>query len=160
VRSHYRSPLNYSDAHLEDAKAALTRLYTALKGTSGSATVDWDEPHARRFKAAMDDDFNTPEAVAELQKLANLAFGGDAKAAAQLKALAGVLGLLQRDPQAFLQAGPGGVPSEKDILEKIDARLAARKQKNYAEADRIRKELETSGVVLEDGPGGTTWRRA
>ncbi len=160
VRSHYRSPLNYSDAHLEDARAALTRLYTALKGSSGSAPVDWDEPHAQRFKSAMGDDFNTPEAIAELQKLANLAFGGDAKAAVQLKALAGVLGLLQRDPQAFLQAGPGGAPSENEILEKIDARLAARKQKNYAEADRIRKELETSGVVLEDGPGGTTWRRA
>jgi len=160
VRAQYRSPLNYSDTHLEDAKAALTRLYTALKGVSGAAAVDWDEPHARRFKAAMDDDFNTPEALAELQKLAALAFTGDAKAAIQLKALGGILGILQRDPQAFLQGGQGAGPSEEEIREKIDARLAARKAKNYAEADRIRKELETAGVILEDGPQGTTWRRS
>jgi len=160
ARAHYRSPLNYSDAHLEDAKAGLTRLYTALKGASGPATVDWGEPHAARFKAAMDDDFNTPEAVAELQKLAALAFSGNAKAALQLKALGGVLGILQRDPQAFLQGARGAGPSESEICEKIDARLAARKAKNYAEADRIREQLEAGGVILEDGPGGTTWRRA
>ena len=160
VRAQYRSPLNYSDAHIEDAKAALTRLYTALKGVSGPAAVDWDEPHARRFKSAMDDDFNTPEAVAELQKLAALAFTGDTKAANQLKALGGILGILQRDPQSFLQGGQGTGPSEGEILEKIDARLAARKTRNYAEADRIRKELEAAGVILEDGAKGTTWRRA
>jgi cysteinyl-tRNA synthetase len=160
VRSHYRSELHYSDAHLADAKAALTRLYTALKGVQGEASVDWSEPHAQRFKAAMDDDFNTSEAVAELQKLANLAFTGDAAAARQLKALGGVLGILQRDANAFLQGGPASGLSEKDIQERIDARLAARKAKNYGEADRIRKELETSGVILEDGPKGTTWRRA
>jgi len=160
VRAQYRSPLNYSDAHVEDAKAALTRLYTALKGVSGTAAVDWDEPHARRFKEAMDDDFNTPEAVAELQKLAALAFSGDSKAAIQLRALGGILGVLQRDPQDFLQAGLGNGPSESEIREKIDSRLAARKAKNYAEADRIRKELEGAGVILEDGPKGTSWRRA
>ena len=159
VRSHYRSPLNYSDAHLEDAKAALTRLYTALKGVSGSVAVDWEEPHAKRFKEAMDDDFNTSEAVAELQKLAALAFTGDKKAALQLKALGGVLGLLQRDPQAFLQGGTGKGPADAEIQRQIDARLAARKAKNYAEADRIRKELESAGVILEDGPKGTTWRK-
>jgi cysteinyl-tRNA synthetase len=158
VRAHYRSPLNYSDAHLEDAKASLARLYTALKGFSGQAEADWNEPHARRFKAAMDDDFNTSEAVAELHQLANLAFGGDAKAAGQLKALAAVLGLLQRDPRQFLQAGQG-LPEEK-IQEMISQRLAAREAKNYAEADRIRKELEAAGVILEDGAAGTTWRRA
>jgi len=158
VRAHYRSPLNYSDAHLEDAKASLARLYTALKGFSGQAEADWNEPHAKRFKAAMDDDFNTPEAVAELHQLANLAFGGDAKAAGQLKALAAVLGLLQRDPRQFLQAGQG-LPEEK-IQEMISQRLAAREAKNYAEADRIRKELEAAGVILEDGAAGTTWRRA
>jgi|SRR5579862_1076103 len=158
VRAHYRSPLSYSDARLDDAKAGLARLYTALKGHSGPAEVDWNEAHAKRFKEAMDDDFNTSEAVAELQKLANLAFTGDAKAAIQLKALGGVLGLLQRDPQAFLQGGSG--PADKDIQDKIDARLAARKQKNYTEADRIRKELEAAGVILEDGPKGTAWRRA
>ena len=159
LRAHYRSPLNYSDAHLNDAKAGLARLYTALKGFSGPAVVDWQEPHAQRFKLAMDDDFNTAEAVAELHLLANLAFGGDAKAAGQLKALGAILGLLQRDPQSFLQAGPGSAPSAQDIQAKIEARLAARKAKNYAEADRIRKELEAAGVVLEDGPKGTTWRR-
>ena len=94
----------------------------------------------------------------ELQKLANLAFTGDAGAARQLKALGGVLGLLQREPEAFLQRGAG--PADSEVQEKIDARLAARKAKNYAEADRIRKELEASGVILEDGPKGTTWRRA
>jgi cysteinyl-tRNA synthetase len=159
VRAHYRSPINYSDTHLNDAKAGLARLYTALKGVSGPAKVDWDEPHAQRFKAAMDDDFNTSEAVAEMQKLANLAFTGDNKAAVQLKALGAVIGLLQRDPEAFLHAGRGG-PSEAEIQQKIDARLAARKGKDYAEADRIRKELEAAGVILEDGPKGTTWRRA
>jgi len=160
LRAQYRSPLNYSDAHIEDAKAALTRLYTALKDVSGEQDVDWNEPHAKRFKAAMDDDFNTAEAVAELQALANLAFAGDAKAGAQLKALGAVLGILQRDPVAFLQGGTGKGPSEADILQQIEARLAARKAKNYAEADRIRKELEGAGVILEDGPRGTTWRRA
>ena len=159
VRAHYRSPINYSDTHLNDAKAGLARLYTALKGVSGPAKVDWDEPHAQRFKAAMDDDFNTSEAVAEMQKLANLAFTGDNKAAVQLKALGAVIGLLQRDPEAFLHAGRGG-PSEAEIQQKIDARLAARKGKDYAEADRIRKDLEAAGVILEDGPKGTTWRRA
>jgi cysteinyl-tRNA synthetase len=160
ARAHYRSPLNYSDAHLEDARAGLTRLYTALRGAQGDAQADWNEPHAQRFKAAMDDDFNTPEAVAELQKLAALAFSGDAKAALQLKALGGVLGILQRDPRAFLQGAQGAGPSEGEILGRIDARLAARKAKNYAEADRIRQALEKEGIILEDGPGGTTWRRA
>ena len=158
LRSHYRSFINYSDANLKDAQAGLARLYTALKGFSGPASVDWSEPHAQRFKAAMDDDFNTSEAVAELQKLANLAFTGDAKAGGQLKALGGILGILQRDPVAFLQGGPG--PADQDIQDKIDARLAARKAKNYAEADRIRQSLEKDGVILEDGPQGTTWRRA
>ncbi len=164
VRAQYRSPINYSTATMADARQGLTRLYTALKGIEGkfavAGSVDWNEPHAQRFKAAMDDDFNTSEAVAELQKLAALAFSGDSKAAIQLKALGGILGILQRDPQAFLQAGHGSGPSESEIREKIDARLAARKARNYAEADRIRKGLEAAGVILEDGPNGTTWRRA
>ena len=161
LRTHYRSPLNFSDSHMADARHALNRLYTALKGVSPvQIAVDWSEPHAARFKAAMDDDFNTSEAVAELHLLANLAFNGDAKAIPQLKALGAILGILQRDPREFLQAGPGSALSEKEILKKIEARLAARKSKNYAEADRIRKELEAAGVVLEDSPTGTTWRRA
>ena len=160
VRSHYRSPLNYSDAHMTDAKASLTRLYVALKEYSGASAVDWSEPHAQRFKAAMDDDFNSAEAVAELFNLANEIGRGRRELGAQLKGLGGVLGLLQRDPQSFLQAGTGSGPSDSEIQEKIEARLAARKDKNYAEADRIRKQLESSGVVLEDGPQGTTWRRA
>jgi len=160
VRAHYRSAMNYSDALLNDAKAALTRLYTALRDVApAKADPDWNEPHAIRFKAAMDDDFNTAEAVAELFNLANEIGRGKKALAAQLKGLGGILGILQREPQAFLRAGPGGV-ADKDIQEKIEARLAARKQKNYAEADRIRKDLEAAGVILEDGPKGTTWRRA
>jgi cysteinyl-tRNA synthetase len=158
VRAHYRSPLNYSDANMTDAKAALTRLYVALQDHPGAGLVNWNEPHAQRFKAAMDDDFNTAEAVAELFNLANEIGRGKKELGVQLKGLGGVLGLLQRDPRAFLQAGSG--PSDREIEESIEARLAARKAKNYAEADRIRKALEDAGVVLEDGPRGTTWRRA
>jgi cysteinyl-tRNA synthetase len=160
LRANYRSPLNYSDLHLDDAKLALTRLYTALKSAPPVAPVDWGEAHAQRFRAAMDDDFNTPEAVAELHQLANEAFRGNAAAARQLRALGGILGLLQRDAAAFLQAAPAGALSDGEIRARIDARLAARKAKNYPEADRIRRELEEAGVILEDGPQGTTWRRA
>jgi cysteinyl-tRNA synthetase len=160
LRAHYRSPLNYSDAHLDDAKAALTRLYTALSDADLEKTspVDWKEAHARRFKEAMDDDFGTPQAVAELHQLANEAFHGNAAAARQLRALGGVLGLLQRDAREFLQGRPAGV-SESWIEERIAARQAARRQKSYAEADRIRQELLERGIVLEDKAGITTWRR-
>src|SRR5688572_19790863 len=159
VRAHYRSALNYSDQHLDDAKNALTRLYTALKDVKiENAPIDWNEPHARRFKEAMDDDFGTPEAVAVLFELANGINSGERRLAGLLKALGGVLGLLQRDPQSFLQARPEGI-SELWITEKISAREAARKRKDYAAADRIRQELLEQGIVLEDKGGKTTWRR-
>jgi len=154
VRAHYRSPLNYSDIHLEDAKSALTRLYTALRNSKTDSPVDWNEAHAKRFKEAMDDDFGTPEAVAVLFDLANLVNSGQKELAAQLRAFGGVLGLLQRDPEEFLHGR-----EEAWILEAIAAREAARKRKDFAAADRIRKELADRGIVLEDAAGGTKWRR-
>lgn len=185
LRAHYRSPLNYSDQHLDDAKSALTRLYTALRsvpspsvplpGGEGNqlpspsgrragdeGNLDWNSPHTARFKAAMDDDFNTPEAAAVLFDLANEVNRAQSpEAAAQLKALGGVLGLLQRDAQEFLQGSTtaGGL-NDAAINAQIAARIAAKKAKNFAEADRIRKELLEAGIVLEDSAQGTTWRRA
>jgi cysteinyl-tRNA synthetase len=156
LRAHYRSPLNYSDVHLEDAKSALGRLYTALKDSPKiHEAVDWSEPHARRFKEAMDDDFGTPEAVAVLFDLANRINAGEKALAPQLRALGGVLGLLQRDAQEFLQGGQ----AQSWITDAIAAREAARKRKDDPEADRIRKELLDKGIVLEDVAGRTTWRR-
>jgi cysteinyl-tRNA synthetase len=159
LRAHYRSPLNYSDQHLDDAKSALTRLYTALRGANAEvATIDWQQPQAARFKLAMDDDFNTPEAIAVLFDLANEANKTkDASTTNLLKSLSGVLGLLQRNPDEFLQ---GEVSQALDVEALIQARLAAKKNKNFAEADVIRKQLSDAGIILEDTPQGTTWRRA
>ncbi len=161
LRAHYRSPLNYSDAHLDDARQALSRLYTALKGAEGQADVDWEEAHARRFSEAMDDDFGTPEAVAVLFDLANeLNRTREMRLAAQLKGLGAILGLLQRDPVEFLQAGRTDGLGPDTIETRIAERAAAKKARNFAEADRIRDELKDAGIVLEDSPSGTTWRRA
>jgi len=162
LRAHYRSPLNYSDGHLDDARAALSRLYTALKGFDVEAKINWDESYACHFREAMDDDFATPEALAVLFDIANeLNRSKDSQLAAQLKGLAGILGLLQRDPVEFLQAGPAAADglSPDEIDAKVGARNTAKKARNFAESDRIRDELKAAGIVLEDGPGGTTWRR-
>ena len=178
LRAHYRSALNYSDQHLDDARQSLTRLYTALKAVPVEAgPVDWSNPSAARFRDVMDDDCNTPEAVAILFELAaevNRSTSRDA--AVLLKSLAATLGLLERDPTVFLQGGPvtgtsataesddpvktaGAGPSPDEIQRLIDLRIAARKAKNFAESDRIRKELLDAGIVLEDTAKGTTWRR-
>jgi cysteinyl-tRNA synthetase len=164
LRAHYRSPLNYSDAHLVDARHALSRLYTALRNVEPATgfALDWSQPAAARFKMAMDDDFNTAEAIAVLFDLANEVNRNQSpEAAAQLKALGGVLGLLGQVPQAFLQGGAEGADDDSAAIEaRIAARIEAKKAKNFAEADRIRAELLAEGVALEDTPQGTIWRRA
>jgi cysteinyl-tRNA synthetase len=160
VRSHYRSPLNYSDVHLEDARAALKRLYTALDlVTPAAVEIDWSQSQAAKFKAAMDNDFGTPEAVAVLFDVAaevNRSKSG--QAAGLLKALGGCLGILQGDPKAFLRAGTR--IDEATIASLIEQRAAAKKARNFAEADRIRGDLLAQGVVLKDSPAGTTWEAA
>ena len=163
LRAHYRSPLNYSDAHLDDAKGALTRLYTALKNTPPAAfdlSNDAND-YTRRFFAAMNDDFGTVEAVAVLFELAlEINKTGDTHLAGCLKTLAGIIGLLQREPAEFLQgsaASDGLSNAAIDAL--IEQRKQARADKNWAESDRIRDVLNAENIILEDGAGGTTWRR-
>ena len=164
LRAHYRSPLNYSDAHLDDAKGALTRLYTTLKNTP-AAEFDLSEnanDYTRRFYAAMNDDFGTVEAVAVLFELAGeVNKTNDAYLAGCLKALGGIIGLLQRDPTEFLQGGAvsDGLSNE-EIEDLITRRKQARADKNWAESDRIRDLLNEHKIILEDNAGSTTWRRS
>ncbi len=157
VRAHYRSALNYSDAHLNDARAALKRLYTALDLVKPAAlAVDWTDPFAARFKAAMDEDFGTPEAMAVLFDVAsevNKTRSPDL--AGLLKGLGACLGLLQGDPAAYLKAG--SALDELSIQQLIDQRATAKLAKNFAEADRIRQELLAQGIELKDSPSGTVW---
>ncbi len=170
LASHYRSPLNYSDDNLDKARAALQRLYTALRGgVTASATPD-DGDYRRRFQAAMDDDFNTPEALAVLFDLARAVNrarernpSAGAALAAELRLLGARLGLLQNDPEQYLRAQAGsdaGAPDDGRIESLVRQRDEARARRDFAEADRIRRALSDLGIVLEDAAGGTQWRRA
>jgi len=165
LSSHYRSPLNYTDTSLDEARASLTRLYTALRDAEPSRERKND--YELQFNNVMDDDFNTPQAIAVLHELArqinrlpDKRSREGKRLAGTLKYLGGTLGFLQADPVEFLQSGsPNGKLPEADIAALIKKRDAARKSKNFTESDRIRAELEERGVLLEDGPQGTTWRR-
>lgn len=160
IRTHYRTALNYSDVHLDDAHTALKRLYTALHLVAPDPLViDWSNTFAARFKAAMDDDFGTPEAVAVLFDLASEVNRSRSHALASLlKALGGCLGLLQGEPRAFLQSGAAF--DEAVIAQKISERAAAKAGKNFAQADQIRQDLLAQGIVLKDSATGTTWEAA
>lgn len=163
LRAQYRSPLNYSDAHLDDAKRSLDSLYFALRDVPPAVVaLDWDQPYAARFAAALNEDFDSSGAIAVLFELAaDVNRQKDAQLAGLLKALAGVIGLLERDPVAYLRAGAGaGGLDEAAIDAMVTARTEAKKARNFAEADRIRDALKAEGIVLDDSPQGTSWRRA
>lgn len=158
VRGHYRSELGWSDRHLDDARAGLKRLYTALSLVAPGtvAPIDWSTPYAAKFKAAMDNDFGTPEAVAVLFELAaEVNRSRSSELAGLLRSLGGCLGLLQGDAEAFLKAGAS--LDEAAIAQLIAQRAEAKMAKNFALADQIRKDLLAQGIVLKDSAGGTTW---
>ncbi len=164
IRSHYRSGVNYSDVHLDDARGSLKRLYTALDlvaicADSKPATIDFGNEYAARFQVAMNNDFATPEAVAVLFDLAaEVNRSKSPVLAALLKQLGGLLGILQGSPQAFLQSG--ATLDDAAIQTKIAERAAAKAAKNFALADQIRKDLAAEGIHLKDSPQGTTWEAA
>ena len=169
LRTQYRSPFNYSDAGLDDARNGLRRLYTALdsvdQGAVGEVSlsdIDWAQPQAARFKAAMDEDLNTPIALAVLFDLAaELNRSGAVETARLLKALGGVMGVLQQLPKAYLQGGATSSGLDAAAIEAlIVARTEAKKARNFAESDRIRDVLAAQGVVLKDSAQGTTWVKA
>jgi cysteinyl-tRNA synthetase len=166
VRAHYRRALNYSDQHLDDAATALRRLYTALQTVPPELqpAVDWSGPFAARFKAAMDDDFGTPEAIAVLFDLAGeINRSRSGALSGQLRALGGYLGLLQQPPDLYLKHGGGSAQPAVDdaaIEQLIGQRASAKGARDFAQADRIRQQLADMGIVLKDGPAGTQWERA
>ena len=160
LRTHYRSALAFSEANLDDARNALRRLYTALDGVEAAAAgPDWSQPQAAAFRAAMNDDFGTPEAVAILFELAGeVNRTRSAESAALLKGLAATLGLLTQPPRAYLQAG--AAIDEALIAQRIAERAAAKKARDFARADAIRDELATHGIELMDSAQGTRWVRS
>ena len=165
LRAHYRSALNYSDSHLDDARRSLDGLYFTLRDVPPAAAVDidWNNEFAARFAAALNEDFDSHGATAALFELAGeVNRQRSSELSGLLKALAGVLGLLERDPLAYLRSGAGSAGSldEAAIEALVAARTAAKKARNFAEADRIRDELKGGGIVLDDSPQGTAWRRA
>ncbi len=157
IRTHYRSPFNFSDTNLDDARNSLRRLYTALDGVTAEVVApDWSEPRAAAFRDAMDDDFNTPGAMAVLFELASdLNRSRSPRDAGLLRSLAATLGLLQQAPRAYLQGGSG--LDEAAIAHAIEQRRIAKQAGDFVNADRIRKDLAAQGVVLKDSPLGTTW---
>jgi cysteinyl-tRNA synthetase len=165
LTSQYRSPLNYSDEHLDNARHALTRFYTALRGLP-EATPAADTQFEKDFHAAMQDDFNTPEALATLFELVreiNRVRADDEATAASLGALlrqlGDLIGILQSDAESYLRGGASANDGDAEIDALVAQRNEAKANKDWGTADEIRNKLQEMGIVLEDGPSGTTWRR-